>query len=134
MYKIIHWFLFFAIHFFLKRWRPSLCSFYGWKKIFPSLGQWSSGGWTWVIGYHTGTWIHSICDPFVLVKFDFNLLNKLMYLHIIRATGDDTRSLCTTVCKWTYLGHAHMQLNNERYGSLWMGWWFLGGRLDWVIL
>ncbi|XP_057966755.1 uncharacterized protein LOC131156980 isoform X2 [Malania oleifera] len=26
-----------------------------------------------------------------------------------RATGDDTRSLCTTVCKWTYLGHAHMQ-------------------------
>ncbi|KAL5211203.1 hypothetical protein ABZP36_022050 [Zizania latifolia] len=26
-----------------------------------------------------------------------------------RATGDDTRSLCTTVCKWTYLGHAHME-------------------------
>ena len=22
-----------------------------------------------------------------------------------RATGNDTRSLCTTVCKWTYLGH-----------------------------
>ncbi|HEY0256533.1 MAG TPA: FGGY-family carbohydrate kinase [Candidatus Methylacidiphilales bacterium] len=22
-----------------------------------------------------------------------------------RATGDDTRTLCTTVCKWTYLGH-----------------------------
>ncbi|GMI92878.1 hypothetical protein like AT4G30310 [Hibiscus trionum] len=31
-----------------------------------------------------------------------------------RATGDDTRSLCTTVCKWTYLGHAHMQQMNER--------------------
>ncbi|KAE8675840.1 FGGY carbohydrate kinase domain-containing protein [Hibiscus syriacus] len=31
-----------------------------------------------------------------------------------RATGDDTRSLCTTVCKWTYLGHAHMQRMNER--------------------
>lgn len=31
-----------------------------------------------------------------------------------RATGDDTRSLCTTVCKWTYLGHAHMQSVNEK--------------------
>ena len=31
-----------------------------------------------------------------------------------RATGDDTRSLCTTVCKWTYLGHAHMQQNKEK--------------------
>ncbi|KAL3643239.1 hypothetical protein CASFOL_014054 [Castilleja foliolosa] len=30
-----------------------------------------------------------------------------------RASGDDTRSLCTTVCKWTYLGHAHMQQINE---------------------
>ncbi|KAL6523431.1 hypothetical protein OROGR_017034 [Orobanche gracilis] len=28
------------------------------------------------------------------------------------ATGDDTRSLCTTVCKWSYLGHAHMQQTN----------------------
>ncbi|CAK7344564.1 unnamed protein product [Dovyalis caffra] len=31
-----------------------------------------------------------------------------------RATGDDTRSLCTTVCKWTYLGHAHMQEMNKK--------------------
>ncbi|KAM7477034.1 hypothetical protein LguiB_024277 [Lonicera macranthoides] len=31
-----------------------------------------------------------------------------------RATGDDTRSLCTTVCKWTYLGHAHMERVNEK--------------------
>lgn len=31
-----------------------------------------------------------------------------------RATGDDTRSLCTTVCKWTYLGHAHMQYINDK--------------------
>ncbi|KAK8501259.1 hypothetical protein V6N11_057345 [Hibiscus sabdariffa] len=31
-----------------------------------------------------------------------------------RATGDDTRSLCTTVCKWTYLGHAHMHQMKER--------------------
>ncbi|XP_020591517.1 FGGY carbohydrate kinase domain-containing protein [Phalaenopsis equestris] len=31
-----------------------------------------------------------------------------------RATGDDTRSLCTTSCKWTYLGHAHMQSVNEK--------------------
>ncbi|KAE8056781.1 hypothetical protein FH972_013520 [Carpinus fangiana] len=31
-----------------------------------------------------------------------------------RATGDDTRSLCTTVCKWMYLGHAHMQQVSEK--------------------
>ncbi|CAM8965027.1 unnamed protein product [Rhodiola kirilowii] len=31
-----------------------------------------------------------------------------------RATGDDTRSLCTTVCKWTYLGHAHLQQISEK--------------------
>lgn len=31
-----------------------------------------------------------------------------------RATGDDTRSLCTTICKWTYLGHAHMQQMNGK--------------------
>uniref|UniRef100_A0A1D1YYV5 FGGY carbohydrate kinase domain-containing protein n=1 Tax=Anthurium amnicola TaxID=1678845 RepID=A0A1D1YYV5_9ARAE len=31
-----------------------------------------------------------------------------------RATDDDTRSLCTTVCKWTYLGHAHMQQVNDK--------------------
>ncbi|KAL8265187.1 hypothetical protein R6Q59_023317 [Mikania micrantha] len=30
-----------------------------------------------------------------------------------KATGDDTRSMCTTVCKWTYLGHAHMQHIDE---------------------
>jgi FGGY-family pentulose kinase len=32
----------------------------------------------------------------------FDLADFLTY----RATGDDGRSLCTTVCKWTYLGHA----------------------------
>lgn len=31
----------------------------------------------------------------------FDLPDFLSY----RATGDDTRSHCTTVCKWTYLGH-----------------------------
>ncbi|KAK9931843.1 hypothetical protein M0R45_019102 [Rubus argutus] len=33
-----------------------------------------------------------------------NLSDWLSYSH----TGDDTYILCTTVCKWTYLGHAHM--------------------------
>jgi FGGY-family pentulose kinase len=31
----------------------------------------------------------------------FDLPDFLVY----RATGDETRSLCSTVCKWTYLGH-----------------------------
>lgn len=31
----------------------------------------------------------------------FDLADFLTY----RATGDPTRSLCTTVCKWTYMGH-----------------------------
>ena len=31
----------------------------------------------------------------------FDLPDFLVY----RATGNDTRSLCSTVCKWTYLGH-----------------------------
>lgn len=31
-----------------------------------------------------------------------------------KASGDDTRSLCTSVCKWTYLGHAHMQQTSEK--------------------
>ncbi len=33
----------------------------------------------------------------------FDLPDYLTY----RATGDDTRSLCSTVCKWTYVGHGN---------------------------
>ncbi len=36
-----------------------------------------------------------------------------------RATGNDARSLCTTACKWTYLGHA--QGWDESYFQAW-GW------------
>lgn len=49
----------------------------------------------------------------VEVNTNYNI-SFLVYWHFSRATGDDTRSLCTTVCKWTYLGHAHMQQNNEK--------------------
>ncbi|XP_048234377.1 FGGY carbohydrate kinase domain-containing protein-like [Ricinus communis] len=47
----------------------------------------------------------------------WSMVFKWMYLNdwlSYRATGDDTRSLCTIVCKWTYLGHAHMQQMNEK--------------------
>lgn len=36
-----------------------------------------------------------------------------------RATGSDVRSLCTTVCKWTYLGHAR---RDKGEGSDKSGW------------
>lgn len=42
----------------------------------------------------------------------FDLPDFLTY----RATGDETRSLCSTVCKWTYLGHAD---NGGEQPGLW---------------
>ncbi|XWS52180.1 hypothetical protein CRYUN_Cryun11dG0044800 [Craigia yunnanensis] len=39
---------------------------------------------------------------------------ELLWVKEKLATGDDTRSQCTTVCKWTYLGHAHMQKMIEK--------------------
>lgn len=45
------------------------------------------------------------------------ILSLIPFLFPLRATGDDTRSLCTTVCKWTYLGHAHMQQQMTEKGS-----------------
>ncbi|XLT04781.1 hypothetical protein HN51_043530, partial [Arachis hypogaea] len=41
-------------------------------------------------------------------------LALIYFWYLFRATGDDTRSLSTTVCKWTYLGHAHMQHINDK--------------------
>lgn len=40
-------------------------------------------------------------ESFARIARFFDLPDYLTY----RATGDETRSLCTTVCKWTYLGH-----------------------------
>jgi ribulose kinase len=46
----------------------------------------------------------------VIRKLQITFHNVLYFNDFLcRATGDDTRSLCTTVCKWTYLGHAHME-------------------------
>lgn len=80
-----------------------------------------------MIGYHSGDSnnLYMLLMQFELVGHCFCLyINKLLLLLLtnyvfslcwdIRATGDDTRSLCTTVCKWTYLGHAHMEVAREK--------------------
>ncbi len=38
-----------------------------------------------------------------------------------RATGDDTRSLCTTVCKWTYLGHEEHGWQDDYFRAIGLG-------------
>ena len=47
----------------------------------------------WIKEHLKGTWKKA--------KKFLDLADYMVY----RATGNDTRSLCTTVCKWTYLGH-----------------------------
>ncbi|EPS63469.1 hypothetical protein M569_11311, partial [Genlisea aurea] len=55
-------------------------------------------------------WVkENLPDSWAMASKWMDLSDWLSY----RATGDDTRSLCTTVCKWTYLGHAHMQQIDE---------------------
>ncbi|KAI9126108.1 hypothetical protein K1719_003526 [Acacia pycnantha] len=56
-------------------------------------------------------WVkENLPESWVMVFRWMDLSDWLSY----RATGDDTRSLCTTVCKWGYLGHAHMQRINDK--------------------
>ncbi|WDI41946.1 FGGY-family carbohydrate kinase [Bremerella sp. P1] len=43
----------------------------------------------------------------------FDLPDYLTY----RATGDETRSLCSTVCKWTYLGHENSGEETGRWDA-----------------
>jgi D-ribulokinase len=38
-----------------------------------------------------------------------------------RATGIDTRSLCTTVCKWTYLGHGEGRWDESYFRQIGLG-------------
>lgn len=47
----------------------------------------------WLKRYHPNTWKNA-------ARF-FDLPDYLVY----RATGEEVRSACSTVCKWTYLGH-----------------------------
>lgn len=57
---------------------------------------------------------------FTITTFFKNISDELILVpgHFPRATGDDTRSLCTTVCKWTYLGHAHMDVNEKEFRNM----------------
>ncbi|MBI3206779.1 MAG: FGGY-family carbohydrate kinase [Myxococcales bacterium] len=47
----------------------------------------------WLSEHHSAAWSRA--------RWFFDLPDFLVW----RATGEDVRSLCTTVCKWTYLGH-----------------------------
>ncbi|QDT66705.1 FGGY-family carbohydrate kinase [Calycomorphotria hydatis] len=48
-------------------------------------------------------------DTWSRAKRFFDLPDYLTF----RATGDETRSLCSTVCKWTYLGHGGHSASQE---------------------
>ena len=57
------------------------------------------------------SWLReNLPDSWKRARRFFDLADFLTY----RATGDETRSLCTTVCKWTYQGH----LEPTRSGSV----------------
>ena len=53
----------------------------------------------------------------------FDLADFLTY----RATGNDARSLCTTVCKWTYLGH---EARSEDETTGWQAGYLRDGGLE----
>lgn len=83
----------------------------------------------YLIFHHSFTSVCKQCCEFVMISnLDFIILPScfiyiLIYTLFTRATGDDTRSLCTTVCKWTYLGHAHMhQVGEESRNMESLGW------------
>ena len=54
----------------------------------------------------------NMLDTFKRASFFFDLADYLGF----RATGIDTRSLCTTVCKWTYQGHLPAEKGSESIG------------------
>ncbi|HBM15484.1 MAG TPA: ribulokinase [Lentisphaeria bacterium] len=58
----------------------------------------------WLKKHHPECWQKT-------AKF-FDLPDFLVY----KATGQDVRSLCSTVCKWTYMGHVK-RINSESVGS-----------------
>lgn len=58
-------------------------------------------------------------QTFVRARHFFDLADWLTF----RATDDGTRSLCTTVCKWTYQGHAKSARGSDSVGAWDPGFW-----------
>lgn len=67
-------------------------------------------------------------ETFIRAGYFFDLVDFLGF----RATEDDTRSLCTTVCKWTYQGHLQSKEKSDSIGTWDSSFWEKIGLAEFV--